>query len=360
PDATALPAMARYLGVRDVVARNDLVWETTGGPPPAALAAALAREPDLLLQGGYGRSGENVAPGRPEGAGLPPLQRYAVADPRPIVRAEAAPGALLVDGDSFALPALDRLGLLAGQPAFRLLGSMTSEETALALDDGARVVLTDSNRRRTWAVRRTGASYSPTLPADRPIDPGSPPLSLFGDPAAQTVTTLAGARSVTATSSGSVFGPVPYGKPAFAFDGDPRTAWVTGDFGAGVGQSVTLRLARPLTVSKLVLRPLLGGPVQVAAVRIHLNGRTVPAAVPARPRVEVALPPTTTGWVTVEITGVRGGPGLNPVGFSEIEVPGVRVAETAVLPRRFRRLVEGLGAAGRERLAASPLDVVLA
>jgi arabinofuranan 3-O-arabinosyltransferase len=359
PDAAALPAMARYLGVDEVLARNDVVGDTTGGGPPAALAAALAAQPNLRLAAAYGRPGEQVA-ARPGDPVLPPLQRYARADPRPVVRAEPAAGALLVDGDSFALPALARLGLLAGQPAYRLLGSLTPGAAAVALDDGARVVLTDSNRRRTWATRRTGASYSPTLPADRPIDPASPALSLFGDPSAQTVTAISGAASVTATSSGSVFGPVPYGKPALAFDGDPRTAWLTGDFGAGVGQSVSLRLARPQTLSKLVLRPLLGSPVQVAAVRVHLDGRTVTAAVPARPVVEVALPPATTASLTVEISAVRGGPGLNPVGFWEIGVPGVRVAETTVLPGSFRRLAEGLDAAGRMRLAAAPLDIVLA
>jgi arabinofuranan 3-O-arabinosyltransferase len=360
PDAAALPAMARYLGVDEVLARYDVVGDRTGGGPPAALAAALAAQPSLRLAASYGRPGEQVAAARPGGPALPPLQRYTLADPRPVVRAEPAAGALLVDGDSFALPALARLGLLAGRPAFRLLGSLTPAAAAVALDDGARVVLTDSNRRRTWATRRTGASYSPTLAADQPIDPASPPLSLFGDPEAQTVVALSGASSVSATSSGSIFGPVPYGKPAFAFDGDPRTAWVTGDFGAGVGQSVSLRLARPQTLSKLVLRPLLGSPVQVAAVRIHLDGRTVAADVPARPVVEVALPPTATSSLTVEISAVRGGPGLNPVGFWEIGVPGVRVAETAVLPGRFRRLVESLDAAGRQRLASAPLDVVLA
>jgi arabinofuranan 3-O-arabinosyltransferase len=358
PDAAALPAMARYLGVDEVLARYDVVGDKTGGGPPAALAAALAAQPSLRLAAAYGRPGEQVA-ARPGDPALPPLQRYVLADPRPVVRAEPAAGALLVDGDSFALPALARLGLLAGQPAFRLLGSLTPAATAVALDDGARVVLTDSNRRRTWATRRTGASYSPTLAADQPIDPASPALSLFGDPSAQTVAALSGAASVTATSSGSIFGPVPYGKPAFAFDGDRRTAWVTGDFGAGMGQSVTLRLTKPQTLSKLVLRPLLGSPVQVAAVRIHLDGRTVAADVPARPAVEVALPPTTTSSLTVEISAVRGGPGLNPVGFWEIGVPGVRVTETAVLPGSFRRLVEGLDAAGRLRLAAAPLDVVL-
>jgi arabinofuranan 3-O-arabinosyltransferase len=360
PEAGALPAMARYLGATEVLARNDVVWEATGGTPPAALAAALAAQPGLRLAASYGRAGEQVPALRPGDPAVAPLQRYAVTDPRPVVRAEPAAGALLVDGDSFALPGLERLGLLAGQPAFRLLGSMTPGTTALALDDGARVVLTDSNRRRTWAARRTGASHSPTLPASHPVDPASPALSLFGDPSAQTVAALSGARSVTATSSGSVFGPVPHGKPAFAFDGDPRTAWLTGDFGAGVGQSVTLALDRPRTLSRLVLRPLLGGPVQVAAVRVRMDGRTVEAAVPARPEVAVALPATTTASLTVEITGVRGGPGLNPVGFWEIGVPGVRAAETAVLPGRFRQLVDGLDASGRRRLAGAPLDVVLA
>jgi arabinofuranan 3-O-arabinosyltransferase len=365
PDWGGVAAMARYLGARQVLVRNDVVWEETGGVEPSALAANLAADPDLHLESGYGRPGQGQAAAGASGPGgaarpLPPLQRYAVSDPRPILRTEAAAGALLVDGDNFALPGLERLGLLRGQPAFRLLGNVSADDLALALDDGAHLVLTDTNRRRAWRVQRTGQSYSPTLRADQPLDPGTPTLSLFGDPIRQATAELSGARSVTATSSGTVFGLVPYGKPEFAFDGDPRTAWVTGDFGAAVGQSVTLELQQPVTVSRLTLRPLLGGPVQIARVRIRLDGRTVDADVPALPSVEVSLPPTTTSRITVEITGTRGGPGLNPVGFWEIGVPGVRVTERVRLPGRLRELLGGLDDRARQRLAASPLDVVLA
>ncbi len=363
PDRGGVAAMARYLGASQVLVRNDVVWEEAGGAEPSALAAELAGDPGLHLDASYGRPGQNTvapaAPG-PAGAALPPLRRYAVSDPRPLVRAEPAAGTLLVDGDNFALGGLQRLGLLRGQPAFRLLGDVSTDDLALALDDGAHLVLTDTNRRRAWRVQRTGQSYSPTLRADQPLDPGTPTLSLFGDPARQATAVVAGARSVTATSSGTVFGLVPYGKPAFAFDGDPRTAWVTGDFGAAVGQSVTIGLERPVTVSRLTLRPLLGGPVQIAAVKVRLDGRTVDADVPPRPSVTVSLPPTTTSTLTVEITRTRGGPGLNPVGFWEIGVPGVRVSEGVRLPGRLRELAAGLDERARQRLASTPLDVVLA
>jgi arabinofuranan 3-O-arabinosyltransferase len=47
------------------------------------------------------------------------------------------------------------------------------------------------------------------------------------------------------------------------------------------------------------------------------------------------------------------------VGFWEIGVPGVKVTQIARLPERFRELVTGLDNGARERLAATPLDVVL-
>jgi arabinofuranan 3-O-arabinosyltransferase len=362
-DGGTVAAMARYLGASQVLLRNDVVWEEAGGARPSALQAQLGRGSGLRLEGGYGRPGQGtVAPSTPStaDAALPPLQRYALSDPRPIVRAEPAAGTLLVDGDNFALPGLQRLGLLRRQPAFRLLGATAPADLALALDDGARVVLTDSNRRRTWRAQRTGQSWSPTLRADQQaggVDTSSP--ALFANPAWQATSVLTGARSLSATSSGTVFGPVPYGKPAFAFDRDPQTAWVTGDFGAAVGQSVSLQLERPLTVSQLTLRPLLGGPVQVAAVRIRLDGRTVDAEVPARPEVKVSLPATTTSSVMVEVTRVRGGAGLNPVGFWEIGVPGLRLSEGVRLPQRLHDLLPELDARARQRLAATPLDVVL-
>jgi arabinofuranan 3-O-arabinosyltransferase len=360
PDGT-VSQLARYLGAGEVLARYDRVWEAEGGAPPSVLAAALRRDPDLRREAAYGRPGEHtVAPAgtAAEGdAGLTPLERWSVAAPRPVLRTEPAQGTVLIDGDGFALPSLGRLGLLRGQPPFRLLGSTSLDETALALDDGARIVLTDSNRRRVTDTRRAGAAFSPTLRADQPIQ--GPSLTLSDDPAHQSVTVLEGARAVTATSSGTPFGLVPWGRPAFAFDGDARTAWVTGAYRTAVGQSITIEFGRRVKVSGLTLRPVQGGPAQVSSVRVRLDGRTVDAEVPARPEVKVTVPETESYAATVEVTGVRGGAGLNPVGFHEIDIPGVRVAESVRMPERLRELAASLDKGAGKRLAVTPLDVVM-
>jgi len=358
PSNGTVSAMARYLGVNEVLVRNDLTWERSG-VRPSVLAQGLATDPNLHLERSYGRAGENtIAPDVPNQEPLAPLQTYAISGSRPIVRAEPVGGALLVDGDSFALPSLASVGLLAGQPAFRLLGSVTPDDAAIALDDGARIVLTDANRRRAWDLHHIDAGWSPTLPADQSLA-GSSTLSLFGDPSMQTVTELEGASSVSATSEGTVFGLVPWGKATAAFDGDPHTAWLTGNFGAAIGQSITLRLTHPVKLGHLTLRPVLGGPVQIGSVRIHLDSGSVDAPVPAQSVTEVRFPSTTTQSITVEITGTRGGPGLNPVGFWEIGVPGVQVTEIARLPERIHQITDELDAGGRARLDATPLDVVL-
>jgi arabinofuranan 3-O-arabinosyltransferase len=241
----------------------------------------------------------------------------------------------------------------------RLLGVATADQAAVALDDGARIVLTDTGRRRSWEIHRTGQSYSPTLRADEPVANQGASLNLLDEPAAQSVSELQGARAVSATSSGTVFGLAPRDKPVYAFDGDQRTAWVTGGFGTAVGQSITIEFGRVVRVSKLVLRPLRTDPLRISSVRILLDGRSVDAEVPDQPEVTVPLPETDAFSLRVEITGVRGGPGLNAVGFSEIGIPGVKVTERIRLPERFRQVVEALDGPARERLATTPIDVLL-
>jgi arabinofuranan 3-O-arabinosyltransferase len=359
-------AMAHYLGVGEVVVRNDMRWETFGGSRPSLVAGSLAGNPSLRLAGSYGRPGEQTVAAvsdfyKPEQAmqdgALPPVQRYVVAGPRPITRTEPVRGAMLVDGDSFAIPSLVRLGLAQGGPAYRLLGSVTPSELAASLAGGARVVVTDTNRRRAWGSFQTGQNYSPTLRADQPLP--SSTLTLFGDPEAQTVTRLEGARSVSATASGSLLTNTPFGKPELAFDGDRRTAWMTGDFGGAVGQSITLTLDEPVDVGEVVLRPVLSEPgVQIAAVRVRVDAGAVEVPVPAEPEVRVAVPHATTSTVSVEITQVRGA-GLNPVGFWEIGVPGVQVRQVVRVPPTLKRLAGRLAPADRSRLDAAPIDVVL-
>jgi arabinofuranan 3-O-arabinosyltransferase len=375
----AVATMARYLGAGDVLLRNDMAWERAGGTHPSTLSARLDREPGLLPVGSYGRPGEHtVRPAvdrqvpeygeQPRSDHLdgevPPLRRYLVQQPQAVLRAEPASGAVLVDGDNFAVPTLARAGLLRGQPPFRLLGGMSAAELETALRDGVRIVLTDSNRRRVWTTSRVGASYSPTMAADDPLPPGQPSLSLFG-PDAQSVVRLDGAARISASGPvGSIFSKHPGGKPAFAFDGDPGTAWTTGDFGTAVGRSVTVELGHPRVLSEVSLRPAATDPMQVAAAVVHVGDRAVPVSIAddldRNPKVTVRFPPTTSRTVRVEIAALRGTAGDNPVGFAEIGIPGVRVRETVRLPQRFRELAgQLLATGGGDLLARSPLDVVL-
>jgi arabinofuranan 3-O-arabinosyltransferase len=375
----AVATMARYLGAGDVLLRNDMAWERAGGTHPSTLSARLDREPGLLPAGSYGRPGEHtMRPAvdrqvpeygeQPRGDDLdgevPPLRRYLVQQPQAVLRAEPASGTVLVDGDNFAVPTLARAGLLRGQPPFRLLGGMSAAELQTALRDGARIVLTDTNRRRVWTTSRVGASYSPTMAADDPLPPGQPSLTLFG-PDAHSVVRLEGAARISANGPvGSIFTRHPGGKPAFAFDGDPGTAWTTGDFGTAVGRSVTVELEHPRVLSEVRLRPADTDPMQVAAAVIHVGDRVVPISIAddldRNPQVTVRFPPTASRTVRVEIAAVRGSAGDNPVGFAEIGIPGVRVRETVRLPQRFRELAGQLGAAGAgDLLARTPIDIVL-
>ena len=362
PEAGTVSAMARYIGADEVLARYDTRWEAIDGPRPAALEGTLRRDPGLHQGAAYGRPGEYTVAGRDAGRGdasLSPLERFGVTGSRPILHTEPSAGTLLVDGDNFALPGLAGQGLLNGQPAIRMLGETTPEEAAVAMDDRARIVITDTARRRAWEIHRTGQSFSPTLLADDPIPKQNDALNLTDDPSEQSVTELEGARAVRATSSGTVFGLLPSGKPSYAFDGDPRTAWVTGGFGTAVGQSITIEFGRKLRVSEVSLRPLQLDPVRISSVRITLNGHATDVDIPDRPQVVVPLPEADAFGMTIEITGVRGSGGLNSVGFSEIGIPGVKVSDRVRLPDRFRQVVGSFDGPARERLATTPIDVLL-
>ena len=311
-DPEVVAAMARYLGVAEVVVRNDQRWETFGGPRPSVVAERLAGDPSLDLVAAYGRPGEHtVAPVSDfyppdqalEDAAVPPLQRYAVAGPGRSC-GPSRPGAMLVDGT--ASPSRPGpAGAGPGEPAFRLLGTVTPAELAASLAGGARVVVTDSNRRRAWGSFRTGQNYSPTLRADQPLPTST--LTLFGDPDTQTVTRLEGAAVGDRHRVGLAAHRHPVRqagarlrrRPADRLD-DRRLR----RRGRPVGHRP---LDEPAEVGSIVLRPVLSEPgVQVAGVRVRVDAGTVEVPVPAEPEVRVDVPDATTSSVTVEITQVRG------------------------------------------------------
>jgi arabinofuranan 3-O-arabinosyltransferase len=323
-------AYARYVGASDVVARNDMVWEVMGAPRPATVDAALEDDTGLEPSALYGDAGRNVADGvaaRPEEAFLAPVVRYAVADPAGPVSIAPAEGHLVIAGDNAALPAAIWAGLLDGERPFRLLAHTTSESLEETLAADGHVVLTDTNRRRVANYRRLDVT-GPLLPAD--VD--AVQSAAIGSVDDQTVAVYRGLASVSASSSGSAFGPTPSGRPYLAFDGDPGTAWEFGDFGTAVGQQLSVRFEQPITTQEVTLRRPRSLGARVESVAVSLGGSTARATFVAGDVATARFGVAATGeTLTLRIDSVAGS-GINQVGISEVESADVETEELTRLP----------------------------
>lgn len=351
-----LSAAARYLGVGDVLVRNDVRWDKAGGARPLAVATQVGSDPGLEFRGADGALGEGLVrtPAQPPlELELPPLQRYEVRDGRDLVRTEAASGLVLVDGDGWALAPLVQAGLLPGQPPFLLTGAMDPADVADALGPQTRLVLTDTNRRREVVPNRLTDAYGPLVAADE--DPG-PSIALHG-PDEQTVLRVVGGE-VTASLVGPRFGVNAAATPENAFDGDSTTAWTFGDFGNALGQSISVRVPQPLPVDRVELDvpPTTGQ--RITRIRVQADDAATEVTVPTDGRVTAEFPGRTAERLTLTVTGVEGR-GDNPVSIAEVSVPGLEVRRVARLPLSTARAAQDLDAAARARLSRTPTDVVL-
>lgn len=354
--AGVLSAAARYLGVGDVLVRNDVRWDKAGGARPLAVATQVGADPGLEFRGSHGAAGEGILrdPDQPAlERELPPLQRYEVRDGRDLVRTEAGSGLVLVDGDGWALAPLVQAGLLPSQPPFLFTGATGPAEVGQLLGPQTRLVLTDTNRRRTVVPNRLTDAYGPLLAAD--ADPG-PTIALHGADEQTVLRTVGG--EVTASTVGPRFGVNAATAAENAFDGDTTTAWTFGDFGRAAGQSISVRAPRPLRVDRVDLDvpPTTGR--RIARIRVQADDAVSEVTVPADGRVTAEFPGRSAERLTLTVTEVVGR-GDNPVSIAEVSVPGLDVRRVARLPLSTARAAQELTGADRDRLAATPTDVVL-
>ena len=357
-----LSILSRYLGVDQVLLRNDTVWEDARGGRPSVIQPQVAADPGLKLVATYGTPGQNTAtllPGLDQGANayealVAPLQRYAVRGARGIVRTESRTGTVLLVGDGFAVPQLVNSGLLEGQ-AFRYVGDLSSTELSGLLGPDQRIVLTDSNRRRAADEHHLTDAYGPVLTAE---ETPTSTRALFGADA-QTVARWYGISGVTASSFGSPFDVSARGAPDLAVDGDPSTAWTFGGFGTATEQSLTLTLAHTQDLGTVTVRTgPRPGPVRITALRVEAGGRALVTDVDAEGVARFPLTGVVADRLTVSVAETSGD-GYNLVEITEVEVPGIEARKVARLPQSLTTLTEGFDAAARARLASTPLDVVL-
>ena len=353
----AISTWARYFAVGDVLVRNDTVWEYVGGGRPAVVSRQVTSDPGLSASALYGSPGQYTTSGSDVAAadplsqlvemGLPPLLRYSVNRPVGIVRTYLPGATTLVVGDDAAVNDLAGYGVLDGSGEFRLLGSMTTTAAQRELASGARVVITDTNRRRSANERRldvTGALAAPQ-------DALGPTRTLYG-PDDQTVAEYDGISGVRASGYGSVFGPVPYGAPWLALDGDVGTAWRVGDFGSAVGNFLAVDLDGIRPVPSVRIVPADTTPVRLTRVSVRVGDVTRTVDVSHGAATATFPAGTLARTVTARILGVAGD-GFNSVGIAELSIPGVTVRQSARLPLTVQRL----GLAGD--LASTPVDVLL-
>jgi hypothetical protein len=354
-----LAPIARRLGIKYLLIRNDLDWPRINRPSPAQFTG-LRRDPDVAKVKQFGRPGQNISRRRGVPASthrLAPVEIYEVKDSGQQVRAETSPP-VLVSGDGEAWPQLAETGVLDRAGPVRYTAAMSGHEIAASLASGSQLIVTDTNRRRVGRapIDEQMGGYSYTLPTNGSLN--REPQDLFKRSGSQSVAFYPDAASITGSASGLLLGgeeqPV---RPSNAFDGDPATAWKTGALQHEVaGRSVRATFRRGVPVSQLNLVPTstTGSQRRIEKVVVKFSdGSVVRARLHGQQRT-VAFRERRTRSIEVRIASTSGR-GFGPVGFSEIVVPGLDLREFIQAPNdvfRVARRTPGL----QSRIGSSPIE----
>ncbi|MGA5185334.1 alpha-(1-_3)-arabinofuranosyltransferase domain-containing protein [Streptomyces griseoincarnatus] len=345
-----VPGLADHLaraGVHYVVVRNDLDPDQLGQVPTATVKRALEQSGYERVEGlGPVTTGGVIAPGTPlQVEGLYPRQR-AVEIYRPAGTDVPRPGragllpvadtAVVSGGPESLLPSAQEL---RGRPAV-LTGDAHPGLGAPAVrvtGDGLR----RADTRFGLVNSHTSYTYTPDErnAPDAAQDPGERPRQIL--PVAgeehQTVAELRGAREVSASSYGNWLFHLPQYDPVHAFDGDPATGWAEGAEDSPDGQ--WLRIAfdgRYDMPDALRVTPLPQNGVRAAPTEVRVeteNGSATSFLRVDGERERIDAPAGPTRWMKLTITGSTvPRPGVTGAGFSEVELPGVKVTRLLRLP----------------------------
>jgi arabinofuranan 3-O-arabinosyltransferase len=362
-DPASLAPIARLLGVGDIVLRSDLQYERYRTPRPRTLWASLRERTEGIGEPvGYGDPTPNRAIDRlplrdevylssEQGADdPPPVAVLSVEDPLPIVRARSASSPVLLAGDGEGLVEAAAAGLLGGDGVVLYSAALTDDERAEAVEDGALLVLTDTNRQRgrRWATMRDNAGYTESR-GESPVrdDPSDNRLPLWPDARADSYTYVdqRGVRLVQASAYGNPVSFTPEDRPANAIDRDPTSAWRVGALDEVGGEQWVLEVNEPVTASSLeVVQPSFGNR-WITKLEVVINRESVVTVdldqrsfSPEGQRIDL---PQEHEIERLELV-IRGDnvgrlpryDGYSGVGFTDIRIGDdpVRVDETTVLP----------------------------
>lgn len=271
-DTASLAPILRLLGVGDVVVRNDLEYERFRTPRPRVMERWMARTPGLGEPTQFGPDDPNVA------APISPLlddlelsipdddpdphavSVYPVRDPLPVLRTVPEGSPTILAGDGTGIVTAAEAALLDPERLTVYSGTVSGDRDRLdgLLDAGARLVVTDTNRKagRRWGTTKDNDGYTEMADERAPRDPSDNRLDLFGGRGSdvQTVAVQDGPITATASGYGNALSFTPGDRASNAIDGSPATAWRVGAFADVRGEWLELRLDRPSTPRTLTLQ----------------------------------------------------------------------------------------------------------
>ncbi|MEI8080275.1 MAG: alpha-(1-_3)-arabinofuranosyltransferase [Actinomycetes bacterium] len=339
--SAGLAAALNRAGFSYLVVRNDLDPDATGAPRAALVHQALSRTPGVELAQSFGPL---LTPwylnGMSYDSGLvgtyAAVEIFKVTSPASTgdtrVSVRDATATVGFDGTSEALIDLLDAGLVTDGPTV----TTTDAARAPALPVATRVH-TDSYRDRevNFGQMRDNTSNTRTVAEPfalfRPVHDFYPVVPDGWQPFAR----FEGVRSVTASSSGSAVDAfrarAPASQPFSALDGDPQTAWVSGDYAGGIGQWWQVDLDKPAVLDQVRVKFVQGGVSgsQPRQVNVTTDAGTVSS--PVSPSTDWQVIPVARGQSTalrIELAGVAAPGGGNVgggsgFGISEVEIPGV-------------------------------------
>ncbi|WP_331450167.1 alpha-(1-_3)-arabinofuranosyltransferase family protein [Streptomyces prasinus] len=345
-----VPGLADYLsraGLYYVVVRNDLDPDQVGQVPtitvkrtleqsgyeritglgPVSTAGVIANGTPLQVEGLYQQQ-RAVEIYRPTGTD--------VRRPGQAALAPIADTAVVSGGPEALLPLA---GELRGRPAVLTgdghpgLGTPPVQVTG----DGMRYAdtrfgLVNSNTSYTYTPDERNAP-------DAVQDAGERPRQILPKEGLdhQTVAELRGARSVSASSYGNWLFHLPQYDPVNAFDGNPDTAWAEGSAGSPNGQWLRIAFDEGYDMpDSLGILPLPQGSARAAATKVRVEteqGSETSFLQANGTKQDVKAPAGETRWMKLTIVdSVAQRTGLGGAGFSEIDLPDVRVTRMLRLP----------------------------
>jgi arabinofuranan 3-O-arabinosyltransferase len=335
-----LPPLLDLLGAGAVVTASDDDRIRSGAVAPYEAAAALRAGGLPSPTRSYGPPRAFAPPAGEPGAPvtLPQVRRHDLDRASGIVRVKPARGATLLDGSAEGLASLAALGGM--RPGRATLYAADLDATAIrrAASRGAELVVTDSNRRRSYLSSRARQSFGRVQAAGESLSRDAARLDPFGDgPDAQTVVEYEGIRALRSPASPN-FPSFPEHRPFSALDGDPGTWWTADRNLDEERHWLEVEFEEPRDVPYVELLPQRESESDVTEVEIagrHVDVRS------GRQRIDLGL--RNARGLRLAITKVRGPAGRDngPGAIAELSIPGLSARERLRPPRRLESALAG-------------------